>query len=276
MRSQAKQEVSKYKLKIRSIEDQLDYKKEVISPEAGFLVLEIDVERDILEKLEVSYFSKNASWWPSYDFRITKIDQPLEMTYMANVSQQTGEDWKDVSLVVSSANPLQTNRPPEMQVWDLSSFQKAPFDKEKNQTPTNGNTINGRVTSAEDGEGMPGVSVLVSGTTIGTSTDINGDYQIEAPDRNVELTYSFIGLKTQNIKVRNRSEINVSLHPNVQKLEEVVVVGYATQSVSADYLKGTANGVEVRKRKEPRYELKTIESHIEVKSKQVDVEFEVK
>src|SRR6185312_10262486 len=92
-------------------------------------------------------------------------------------------------------------------------------------------TIKGRVTSS-DGTALPGISVTVTGTTNGTATDANGDYNISAAPGAV-LNFSSVGFATQNIKVESSSTINVSLQAAAaDKLGEVVVVGYGTQNRS--------------------------------------------
>ncbi|AWV99262.1 SusC/RagA family TonB-linked outer membrane protein [Arcticibacterium luteifluviistationis] len=79
----------------------------------------------------------------------------------------------------------------------------------------------------DDTPELPGVSVVVKGTTIGTTTDINGKYSIAAPS-NSTLTFSFVGYLPQEVVVGNQSVINVTLNTDAAALEEVVVVGYGT------------------------------------------------
>lgn len=90
-------------------------------------------------------------------------------------------------------------------------------------------TVTGSVTSSEDGVTLPGVSVLVKGTSQGTTTDIDGRYTLRVPDGNAVLVFSFIGYETQEVAVAAQSVINVSMQPDVRQLDEVVVVGYGTQ-----------------------------------------------
>lgn len=90
-------------------------------------------------------------------------------------------------------------------------------------------TVNGTVTSAGDEGGLPGVNVVVKGTTTGTTTDAEGKYTIQVPDGNATLVFSFIGYATQEVPVSSQTVINVSLGADVQQLNEVVVVGYGTQ-----------------------------------------------
>ncbi|QSE96328.1 SusC/RagA family TonB-linked outer membrane protein [Fulvivirga lutea] len=89
--------------------------------------------------------------------------------------------------------------------------------------------VSGKVTSFEDGEPLPGVSVVIKGTTSGTVTDIDGAYTIEAPNPESTLIFSFIGMVTEEITVGNQSVIDVQLVPDITQLSEVVVVGYGTQ-----------------------------------------------
>ncbi|MCK8495323.1 TonB-dependent receptor [Spirosoma sp. RP8] len=89
-------------------------------------------------------------------------------------------------------------------------------------------TIRGRVTG-EDGQAIPGVSILLKGTNTGTVTNTDGDYSLTVPDANGTLVFSFIGYSTQEVPVSNRATINVTLKNDVQQLGEVVVVGYGTQ-----------------------------------------------
>ena len=101
--------------------------------------------------------------------------------------------------------------------------------------------ISGKVTSINDGSPLPGVNVIVKGTAIGTVTDINGEFTIEAPNSKSVLVFSFIGLATEEIKVGNRNIIDVQMSSDTRQLNEVVVVGYGKgrrsekKAASAEY-----------------------------------------
>jgi TonB-dependent starch-binding outer membrane protein SusC len=96
--------------------------------------------------------------------------------------------------------------------------------------PQEKRTIRGVVTSAEDGATIPGVTILVRGTTTGTTTDLGGNYQIDVLPENTHLVFSFVGMITQEVAINNRTVINVTLEPAVLDLGELVVVGYGTES----------------------------------------------
>ncbi|WP_255478665.1 TonB-dependent receptor [Rufibacter sp. XAAS-G3-1] len=86
-------------------------------------------------------------------------------------------------------------------------------------------TVTGRVTSATDNTGMPGVSVVVKGTTNGASTDANGNFSLEAANTDV-LVVTFIGYIAQEVPVGTNTALNVALREDAQTLNEVVVTGY--------------------------------------------------
>jgi len=87
--------------------------------------------------------------------------------------------------------------------------------------------ISGIVTD-ENGENMPGVTVVVKNTTVGTVTNRDGSYSLDAPANASALVFSFIGLETQEVEINNQSTINVQLIAGVTELEEVIAVGYGT------------------------------------------------
>ena len=87
--------------------------------------------------------------------------------------------------------------------------------------------ITGKITD-ESGNPLPGVNIQVEGTTVGTISDVNGQYTISAPSQNAVLVFSFIGYNPQKITVGGQSAINVALAPSVTAMQEVVVVGYGT------------------------------------------------
>ena len=110
-------------------------------------------------------------------------------------------------------------------------------------------TITGTVTSAEDGESLPGVNVVVVDLTIGTITGINGEYSIEVPADAQSLEFSYVGMESQVIAIGSQTIINVALAMSTVALEEVVVtalgierqtkaLGYAQQKLPEDAISG--------------------------------------
>ncbi len=89
--------------------------------------------------------------------------------------------------------------------------------------------VTGTVIDASTGEPLPGVSVLIEGTTLGTVTDNSGNYVLDVPGSNAVLVFSYIGYLHEKAIVDGRTRIDMKLSPDIKKLEEVVVVGYGTQ-----------------------------------------------
>lgn len=89
--------------------------------------------------------------------------------------------------------------------------------------------INGKVTSATNQQSIPGVTIVVKGSTKGTVTDINGTYSLQAPAEGV-LQFSFVGMKKQEVAVNGRRQINVTMEDENIDLGEVVVMGYSSDS----------------------------------------------
>lgn len=93
-------------------------------------------------------------------------------------------------------------------------------------------TVTGKVVSSEDNTAIPGVSIIVKGTTTGTNTDADGNFKLNVKDNSAVLVFSAVGFEKQEITVGNRTTINVTFVVDQKSLTEVVVVGYGTQRKS--------------------------------------------
>ncbi|MDW7692313.1 TonB-dependent receptor [Flammeovirgaceae bacterium SG7u.111] len=109
--------------------------------------------------------------------------------------------------------------------------------KNKKKTPTSRKNlvfeiqqtkVTGKVTSVEDGEPLPGVSIIIKGTSTGAVTDVDGNYSLNV-DNNSILQFSYIGFATQEVEVSNQTIINVVMEYDLEQLKEVVVIGYGSQ-----------------------------------------------
>jgi len=114
-------------------------------------------------------------------------------------------------------------------------------------------SVSGKVTSAEDGSGLPGVNVIIKGTATGTVTDIEGNYKITVPEDGQTLVFSFIGLQTQEIPINNQSVIDVTMGADVAQLTEVVVtaIGIERQKKALGYSVENVDGEQVQQVSEP-------------------------
>ncbi|MCF6348368.1 MAG: TonB-dependent receptor [Flavobacteriaceae bacterium] len=103
--------------------------------------------------------------------------------------------------------------------------------------------ISGLITD-ESGEPLPGATIIVKGTNIGTSTDFDGKYSLTAPDDATTLVITFIGYKTIEVEIDDRSTINVQLKTDTASLDEVVLIGYGT--VKKEALTGSVGVVTIK------------------------------
>ena len=175
---------------------------------------------------QINYLVSNAGWYPKYDVRVKSITDPLQLQYKAEVFQNTGVDWKNVKLRFSNANPNQSGQSPILEKWELNYARFTTVNKfALPQTP---GSISGIVLD-EQGQPLPGTAVLVKGTTIGTTTDMEGRYSLTLPTTAKTIAFSFVGMRMEEIPIQGRSSLNVTLMQDTQTLSEVVVTGYSRQ-----------------------------------------------
>jgi TonB-linked SusC/RagA family outer membrane protein len=109
--------------------------------------------------------------------------------------------------------------------------------------------ISGKVTSSEDGSAIPGATVLVKGTTVGMTTDLDGTYKLLVPENANTLVFSFVGMKSKTVPVGTSNTINVVLEPDVLSIEGVVVtaLGIARETKALGYSVEAVGGEELAK-----------------------------
>jgi hypothetical protein len=216
---------------IAKIDSQLRELSSSKEEESGEIAVKVSSKADVQSNFSLKYLVKNAKWFPSYDIRAKNIESPVSITYKANVSQQSGEDWDNVELTISSANPLMAGEKPSLKTWVLgfnNGYSNSIRIRGIASVGVNSSSsyVQGRVISAEDRAGLPGVNVVVKGTTIGTVTDAGGNYHLSLPPEAFSLVVSFIGMKTEEIPINGRNAIDVHLSSDATQLTEIVVTGY--------------------------------------------------
>lgn len=196
----------------------------------GEVVVEVESKKATRVQLELAYYVKNASWYPTYDIRAIDTDRPIQLIYKANVNQNTKEDWKNVKLKISSANPNQGGVLPQLRTYQLNYHTAPPrYDLSGN------GEITGVVTDNK-GETMIGVAVAIPGSTIGTVTDMDGKFSLAIPQEAKALTFSYIGYVQKTVPISS-SFMRVQLEDDGLLMEEVVVTGYGrkkSRSVAAE------------------------------------------
>ncbi len=216
------------------ITNQLKLETEKSDIPTGEIFLTIDTKRNIHATFEISYIVKNAGWFPSYDIRVKSIDDPVTLIYRANIHQNTYEDWNNIKLSLSSADPNEETTFQELKPY-LLNYNILPPSYSNNI-----NQVTGYIYDVSTKEPLIGATVNLKGTTIGAIADVNGFYKISIPPSGGLLVYSYIGYKTQELPISSQN-MNVTLEQDMVSLDEVVVIGYGAQKKSN--LTGSVSGV---------------------------------
>ena len=199
------------------------------------VLVTVSSKADLQSTFTINYVVHTASWYPVYDIRAKNVNSPISITYKANVSQQSGEEWKNIKITLSTGNPTVSGSKPELTPDYLN------FGMYYSGAASSITKVTGKVVAQDDGQPLPGVSIRIKGTSIGTVSDKDGNYNIQVPAGNPTLTYSFLGYETME-RQANAAVISVALKPSSQALNEVVVVGYGSTSES---LEGRVSGVSI-------------------------------
>lgn len=202
-------------------------------------------------EIKAAYIVNSASWYPIYDARVDTKLKRVEFTFFGMIQQSTGEDWNDVQLTFSTADPLSIKTLPKLDPWFLD-INPLPF---KNNTslrdgksdeiqflaggyeasfeqnwglPKGAGAITGYITDKETGEPLIGANVLLEGTNYGSATDATGRYYItNIPVRSYNIRVSYVGYNStgvnMNVPEKNIVHLNIPLQQADISLNEVVV-----------------------------------------------------
>lgn len=186
------------------------------------VVVKVSAKTATKGKFGLTYMVSNAAWYPTYDIRAKDVSSPIELVYKANVTQNSGEDWRNVKLTLSSGNPTTNNTKPDLQPYKLGFNSAGYFGTGGNAAIT---LVKGRVVGADDSQTLPGVVVRVKNTSVATITDASGNFSLQIPTGSNVLTFSYIGFQTIEQPI-NSNQMNIRLEPSINALNEVVVTGY--------------------------------------------------
>ncbi|MFC0605615.1 DUF4139 domain-containing protein [Winogradskyella pulchriflava] len=232
--------------------------------QTGEIKLKLNSKSTAALDLKITYNIKNAGWFPIYDLKADEINSPINLEYKAHIFQNSGCNWDNVKLVLSTSDTNTNNQKPILNPKYLNFIN--PYSNYQSQRATRSynykynplvKTVTGVVTTADDGLPLPGASVIEKGTNNGAQTDFDGRYSLKTTSGNT-LQYSYVGMKTEELPIHS-SIMNVTLDSDVS-LDEVVVVGYgtttrnsftgATSSVKSEEivnsLYGKASGITIR------------------------------
>jgi len=143
--------------------------------------IEVDIQADRAgtAQFDIEYYITEAGWFPAYDFRVAGLTTPMQIDYVAHIYQNSGQDWKNVEVTVSSADPANNGGVPIVQPWFVSQGGYAlSYNRQKPQAALG--KVKGNVTDAT-GRPLPYITVLVENSSVGTSTDYEGNFELAIP-----------------------------------------------------------------------------------------------
>ena len=200
--------------------------------QTGEIKIKLNTEIPADLKLIIKYNVNEAGWFPIYDIKAEKINTPLQLAYKAHVYQNTGNDWNNVKLTLSTSDPNTNNVKPNVDPKYLNFISKYSNYNSNRATKSYNykynplvKTVSGVVTASSDGLPLPGVSIIEKGTSNGVQTDFDGNYSIKTASGK-DLQYSFVGMQSETLPIHS-SIMNVTMLDDLNALEEVVVTGYS-------------------------------------------------
>jgi hypothetical protein len=255
-------EIKKLSEQIQKVENQLKEEAGGGKNNTIDIAVKISSKSALNGAFTISYLVKSAGWYPSYDLRATDVNRPIDLVYRANISQQSGEDWKNVNLVLSSGDPSLGAAKPTLLPYQLG------YNVSYYRPSAAIGNVHGRITDTS-GESLPGASIKVKGTSIGAVSNAEGNFSIQVPDPKSVLVFTYIGFETVEQAITN-SQMNIQMKAN-NALENVVVVGYGS-SAGSD-IEGRSSGVRIRGVSSVKKSSIPIE--VQSEQKQINVQFEI-
>ena len=285
------QELLALKKKIISIDEELqkvNEEREKLANTADSIghlplatVTEVDVKLDVPQacraEFDISYYVKNAGWYPTYDVRSESTSHPLQLYYKANIFQNTKEKWDKVTVTLSSANPNRSNVAPELRTYWLDYGRQAPqYDQDDEDAGVSG------VVTDEEREPLIGCNVQVVGTKLSTVTDFEGHYSITLPKDKKQLRFSYVGYESKTVRVSG-STLNVRMKEDENTLQEVAVVAYGLNGKVASGLQTSKRAARKEREMAPMEDAEYAESleesemmEVEEQKAQFGYEFDIK
>lgn len=199
----------------------------------GVVLVKLQSETAKTVDAEISYVVADAGWEPYYDLRVTSVSEPLKIEYKAKVRQNTGEDWKNVNLTLSTGNPYEEGRLPELNPWFLNFISGTYYQQQRPaprpQTPGQTGTFKGVVLDSKSSEAIPFANVVAlnqqGAILAGTTTDADGGFSLEVNSPATRIEVSFIGYnKFSQGLTASLQFLTIRLSESAEQLEEVVVM----------------------------------------------------
>lgn len=215
-------------LRIREIDIEIQKEQAAIKKPNGSIYVSISSKMPMKAKLDMSYMVSNVGWFASYDLRVDDITKPVKLVYKANIFQNTGNDWKNVKLTFSNATPSQNNSLPAISSYTLYKNNQASYNKStaanRQYKGYNSNIrqVSGYIRDAKTNEAIPFANIYCAQTKVGTTSDLNGYYFLNVPEKSINLSINYIGYSSRLVNISD-ARMDVRLNENSTALESVMI-----------------------------------------------------
>lgn len=179
LRMKQDEKIKKLNERIAKLNTQINSENELYRRNTSELVVSVSAEVPTAIELQVRYVVANAGWSPVYDLRAADTKNPVQLSYKANVFQSTGEEWSNVKLKLSTANPNLSGQKPELNAWYLDFYYPIAYEMAKRKSMAGAPAAPLKEMTAEDDFEMKVASVADYVTTIQTA--LNTEFDIALP-----------------------------------------------------------------------------------------------
>ncbi len=233
-------ELEALKKEINKIEQEIDTRQS--KPVTNFteILVEVDVEKSTSANFTFNYISPNASWTPYYDLRSEGVGKPVKLEAKALVNQTTGIEWKNINLILSTNDPYENSKEPQLNEWYLNYNNYPPQKYSGGRTipvfDYSGQRLRGEVIDASTGEPLPFAKItFYNNMQAGAVTDVDGKFEVIVPKGENYVTASYMGYASQQLQI-TAPYLKFFVSPDQLELDEVVVTAYDRSENAAPQL----------------------------------------
>lgn len=224
-KSQLDSEIEAVVRKINTIEQEINTRKGLPVVNYTEIEVELDVEKAGNIDFDFTYITHKASWKPYYDMRSNGVGAPVLLEAKGLVTQNTGIDWKNVKLILSTNDPYDNTQEPKIDPWYVNYHTPAPrkqvIDRYIPEYNFDGETIHGEVTDATTGEPLAFAKISMNNNPLNSfTTDATGHFSFSVPRGERSYTISYLGYNSQYVNI-NAPYIKTQLYPEAVAMEEL-------------------------------------------------------
>ena len=221
--------------KLQKLQDQLGSMQAGNEKKTNTIAIRLQTDKPGNRQLSIHYVVTHAGWFPSYDLHAGNPTEPVKMTYKALIYQQSGIDWKDVKISLSSGNLSAMQSLPDLTTYYLQFVGGIrPLVSNYSRRNANGiQEIKGRVYDAQTGKGIPYAAICLDGFSIGTLSDDQGNYSLQLPADAGSVSVNYPGYPEFNTAIYS-SNLDIPLSNAVNRARPMAMPSAAGNMMQAD------------------------------------------